>query len=247
MFGPNLKGAFQISPPKIGQFVSNCRKGYKFQILLAFFCLKVSWLNQKAITGVWFCNTKGPCKHYGKTECCFRNQPPENLAISLECVNRVQISNLIGFFVWKVNCLKQSFSQQLYFVTLKGCGMCWPKLKAGFQVSAPKIGKFLWRRRIGSKFQILLLSFLWNVSWLNQKTFPRVSFYDTEGLCKHWSKTKCFFPNQTPKNWSIYFELTNRIQIWNFIGLFFLKGNLLETKLFRRLLFCDTEGHGKLG
>ena len=193
MFGPNLKGAFQISPPKIGQFVSNCRKGYKFQILLAFFCLKVSWLNQKTITEVSFCDTKGPCKHNAKTECCFPNQPPENWAISLECVNRVQISNLIGFFVWKVNCLKQSFSQQLYFVTLKGCGMCWPKLKAAFQVSAPKIGKFLWRRRIGSKFQILLLSFLWNVSWLNQKPSQEFHFTTLKGSANIGPKLNASF------------------------------------------------------
>ena len=230
MFGPNLKGAFQISPPKIGQFVSNCRKGYKFQILLAFFCLKVSWLNQKTITDVSFCDTKGPCKHWAKTECCFPNQPTKNWSICFQLPKRLQISNFIGFFVWKVSCLKQSFSEQFYFVTLKGCGMCWPKLKAGFQISPSKIGKFLSSRRIGSKSRILLLSFLWKVNWLSQKTLTGVSFCDTEGSWNVWAKPERSFPNQPTKNWSICFQLPKRLQISNFIGFLLSEGKLSERK-----------------
>ena len=141
--GQTWKQLSKSAHRKIGQFVSNCRKGYKFHIWFALFVWKVSWLNQKTSAGVWFCDTIGPCKRWGKTECCFPNQPPQNWAISFECLNRVQISNFIGFYVWNLSSLKESFSQQFYLITLKGCGMCWPKLKAPFEMSPPKIGKFL--------------------------------------------------------------------------------------------------------
>ena len=224
------EGSFPNQPTKNWSICSNCQKGYKFQILLAFFCLKVSWLNQKTITEVSFCDTKGPCKHWAKTECFFPKQPPQNWPVCLECVNRVQISNFIGFFVWKVSALKQSFSQQFYFVTLKGCGMCWPKLKAAFQISPPKIGKFLSSRRIGSKSRILLLSFLWKVNWLSQKTLTGVSFCDTEGSWNVWAKPERSFPNQPTKNWSICFQLPKRLQISNFIGFLLSEGKLTEPK-----------------
>ena len=160
MFEPNLKAAFQISPPKIGQFLSSRQRGSKFQILLLSFVWKVNWLSQKTFTGVSFCDTKGSWNVWAKTECCFPNHPPQNWSISLEHASRVQISNFIGFFVRKGSSLKESFPQEFFFVTLKGCGMCWPKLKVAFQISPPKIGKFLSSRRRGSKFQILLLYFV---------------------------------------------------------------------------------------
>ena len=49
-------------------------------------------------------------------------------------------------------------------MTLKGNGMLGPNLKAAFQISPPKIGQFLSSRQRGSKFQILLLSFVWKVN-----------------------------------------------------------------------------------
>ena len=138
-FGPKLNVAFQISHPKIGQFLWSVLIVSKFQILLV----------------------------------CF---------------------------VRKVSCLKQRFSQEFYFVTLKCRGMFGPKLKAAFRISPPKIGQFVLSCWKGYKFQILLLSFVWQVSWLNEKTFTGVSFCDTEGPCKHWAKTECCFPNQPPIN-----------------------------------------------
>ena len=152
-------------------------------------------------------------------------------------------------FVGKVNGFNQKLSQEFYLVKLKGFGTLGPKLNAASQTSPPppsqkkkKIGQFVSSCRKGYKFHILLLSFVWKVSWLNQKTFTGVSVCDSEGPCKHWAKTECCFPNKPPKNWSICFELTNKVQIWHFIGMFCLKHKLIEAKLFTRLLFCDTEG-----
>ena len=152
MFGPNLKAAFQISPPKIGKFLSSRWRGSKFQILLLSFVWKVNWLSQKTLRRVSFFDTEGSWNVWAKPESSFPNQPPQNWSISLEHASRVQISNFIGFFVWKLSSLNESFAQGFFFVTLKGCRMCWPKLKAAFQISAPKIGKFLSSRRRGSKF-----------------------------------------------------------------------------------------------
>ena len=54
-------------------------------------------------------------------------------------------------------------------MTLKNSAKFGPKLNPAFQISPEKIGQFVSSRQIGSKFQILLLSFVWKVS-------------DTEGL-----------------------------------------------------------------
>ena len=125
---------------------------------------------------------------------------------------------------------------------LKGCGMFGPNLKEGFQISSPKIGKFLSSRRIWSKYQILLLSFLCKVNCLSQNSFTGVSFGDTEGSWNVWAKPESSFPNQLTKNWSIYLQLPKRLQISYFIAFFCLKGKLLEPKSLARVLFSDTEG-----
>ena len=232
--GQNWKQLSKSAPPKIGKFLSSRRRGSKFQILLLSFAWKVNWLSQKTFTGVSFCHTEGSWNVCAKTECCFPNQPSQNWSISLEDATRVQISNFIEFFVWKVSSLKESFPQEFFFVTLKGCGMCWPKLKAAFQISRPKIGKFLSSRQRGSKFQILLLYFVWKVSWLSQKTFTGVSFCDTKGSWNVWAKPESSFPNQAPQNWSISFEQAKRVQTSNFIAFFCLKGKLAEPKTLHR-------------
>ena len=113
-------------------------------------------------------------------------------------------------------------------MALKNSAKFGPKLNPAFQISHKKICQFVSSRRIGSKFQILLLSFVWKVS-------------DTEGLWNVWAKTECCFPNQPPQNWLISLQHANSVQISNFIGLFCLKGKLPEAKTFTGVLFCDTE------
>ena len=137
------ESSFRNQPTKNWSICFELPKRLQISYLICFVCLKGKLAEPKNLYKSSFCDTKGPCKHWAKTECCFPNQPPQNWAISFECLNRVQISNFIGFYVWKVSSLKESFSQQFYLITLKGCGMCWPKLKAPFEMSPPKIGKFL--------------------------------------------------------------------------------------------------------
>ena len=236
------ESSFPNQPTKNWSICLELPKRLQISYFICFVCLKGKLAEPENLYKSSFCDTKGPCKHWAKTECCFPNQPPRNWAISLECAKRVQISNFIGFFVWKLSCLKERFSQQIYFVTLKGCGMCWPKLKAAFQISPPKYGKFLSSRWIGSKSQILLLSFLWKVNWLSQKTLRRVSFFDTEGSWNVWAKPESSFPNQPTKNWSICLELPKRLQISYFICFVCLKGKLAEPENLYKSSFCDTKG-----
>ena len=212
-----------------------------------FFCLKGKWLQPNTFTGVLFSDTEELWNVWAKTECCFPNQPSKNWSICFEVLKRVQISYFVAFFCRKGKWLQPKTFTGVLFSETEGLWNVWVKTECCLPNQPPpkkkkKIGQFVSSCRKGYKFHILLLSFVWKVSWLNQKTFTGVSFCDSEGPCKHWAKTKCCFPNQPPKNWSICFELTNKVQIWHFIGMFCLKHKLIEAKPFTRLLFCDTEG-----
>ena len=59
----------------------------------------------------------------------------------------------------------------MYLVTLKGHANFGLKLNFVLQISPPKIGQFLFSGRNVPTFQILLLSFVWKVNYLNQTTF----------------------------------------------------------------------------
>ena len=151
MFGPKLNAAFQISHPKIGQFLRSMPVGSKFQILLGFlFEREAAW---------------SKASHR-------------------------------SFFLW-------------HWRVAECVGQNWKQLSKS---APPKIGKFLSSRRRGSKFQILLLSFVSKVNCLSQKTCTGVSFCDTEGLQNVFAKTECCFPNQPTKSWSICFEQASRFK-----------------------------------
>ena len=55
-----------------------------------------------------------------------------------------------------------------------------------------------------------------------------VSWPDTEGLWKVWGQTESGFPIQPPKNSENFFRVGRKVKISNFIGLFFVKGKLVE-------------------
>ena len=142
-FGITLNAAFHISPPpkkKIGQFLLTGRKGSKFEILFLCLVWKVNYLNQKTLTGVFFCDTEGPWKVWKKTESCFSNQftnspTPEKKKFdqflsSRRKVPRFQI--LFLDFVWKENCLNQkTFTGVLFCDTEEPCKL-WDKTECCF-------------------------------------------------------------------------------------------------------------------
>ena len=215
-------------PPNIGQFVSGCRKGFKFYIVLVSFVWKVNCLNQKIFAGVLFCGTEEFWKVWAKTECCFPNQPPQNWSICFELPERLQVLYCIGFFCLKGKLLEpKNLCRRFvlwHWIALEGLGQNWMLLsKSG----PPNIGQFVSGCRKGFKFYIVLVSFVWKVNCLNQKL--RQEFYSVtlKGFRMFQAKLTAAFVISPIKNWSIYFELPKRLQISYFIAFFCLKGKLL--------------------
>ena len=123
-------------------------------------------------------------------------------------------------------------TQRCLIITMKDHAKFGPKHNPAFQMISKKNGQFLSSFRKGSKFQIWLLSFVWKVNCLNQKTFVGVLVSDTEGPCRVWPKTESCFTNKHKKNWSISFQQPKRIQIRHFIP--YLKSKLPELKNLQR-------------
>ena len=138
--------------------------------------------------------------------------------------------------------------QEFYFValTLKSHANLGITLNAALLISLPKIGQFLLTGWKGSKFEILLLSFVWKENWLNQKTITGVLFCDTEKPCKLWDNTECCFPSKPLKIGQFLltgqkgskFEILFLCLVW--------KVNYLNQKTLTGVLFCDTKGLWKV-
>ena len=235
----NTECCFPYKPPpqkKIGQFLLTGRKGSKFEILFLCLVWKVNYLNQKTLTGVFFCDTEGPWKVWKKTESCFSNQftnPPTpekkkliNSFLAEEKCPDFRFYSLI-LYGKKIAWTKKP-SQGFYFVTLKSHANFGIKLNAAFQISPPKIGQFLSSGRKVSKFHILLLSFVRNINCLNEKTFTGNVFGGTEGPCELWAKTEFCSSNKPPKNWSISFQREKSSHISDFIAFFCMESKLFE-------------------
>ena len=159
-FGPKLNANFKISPPKIGQFVSSCRKGYKFQILLVSFVWKVHYFNKKLLQVFYLVTLKSSGKFGPKLNANFQISPPKIGQFVSSCQKGYKFQILLVSFVSKVHYLNQKLSHKFYLVTLKGCGKFGQKRNADFQINLPKIGQFLSSWGKGYKFHILLLCFV---------------------------------------------------------------------------------------
>ena len=74
------------------------------------------------------------------------------------------------------------------------------------------------------------------------ETFRGISCPDIEGLWNFWGQTESRFPIEPPKNLENFFRVGEKVKIPNFIGLFFVKGKLVEPETFRGVSCHDTEG-----
>ena len=170
-FGPKLNPGSWLpnQPPKNSQFVWKGQKGLKREMFLLSFVWKVNPFNQKPSQEFYFVTLKGRGKFGLKLNPAFQITPKK---LAQFVSSRQKLSNfhiLVLFFVWKVNSFNQKPSQGFYFVTLKGHGKFGQKLNPAFQISPKEISQFVWSGRKGSKFQMLLLSFVWKVNFFNQK------------------------------------------------------------------------------
>ena len=123
--------------------------------------------------------------------------------------------------------MNQKVWQEFYSVTLKGCRMFQAKLNAASQISPTKNWSICFELPKRLQISYFIAFFCLKGKLLEPKSSARVLFSDSEGISNVSDKTESSFPNQPPKNWSIFFKLPKRLQISNFIGLLCLKGKLL--------------------
>ena len=235
---------------------------------LRFYCFllyekKIGW-TKKPSQEFYFVTLKNHANFGITLNAAFHISPPpkKNWSISFDRTKRVQIWDFISLFSLKGKLLKpknldRSFilwhwramesMEENRILLFKSVHQSPPPLHPPpLPTKKKKIDQFLSSGRKVPKFHILLLDFVWKENCLNQKTFTRVLLGDTKELWKVWTKTKCWFPNQHPKNWSICFQLPKRVQISTFSGFFCLKGTLLQPKTLTQVLVSDTEGLWKV-
>ena len=151
---------FPNQVPKIWSICFEPVNRLEISHIISLFCLKGKLPEAKLFIGILVSDTKGLLKVWVKTECCFPNQSPKYCQFVLSRRIGSKFEILLVCFVWKVSCLKRSFSQDFYFVILKGRGMFGPKLNAAFQISPPKVVEFVLSRQIGPNFK-----FYWFLLW----------------------------------------------------------------------------------
>lgn len=138
-------------------------------------------------------------------------------------------------------------TQRCLIITMKDYAKFGPKHNPAFQMISKKNGQFLSSFRKGSKFQIWLLSFVWKVNWLNQKTFTGVSFCDNEEPFRLCAKTEGCFPNKPPKKVDQFLCSRRKVPKFQILFLCFVwEVNYFNQKTFSEVLFCDTEEPCKL-
>ena len=76
---------------------------------------------------------------------------------------------------------------------------------------------------------------------LEPKRFAGVSSYDTEVSWQVWGKTDCWFPIQPRKKSANFLPASQRVEISNLTGCFFLKGTLVEPKTVTQASCYDIE------
>ena len=141
---------------------------------------------------------------------------------------RVQISSFSGFFCLKGTLPEPKTFTGVLFSDTEGLWNVWAKTEIYFPNQPYKNWSICFE--LLKTVQDLNFSgfFFLKSILIEQKTFTGVLAGATERLCKIWDQTECLFLNQTPQNWSFYFELPKMLQISHFIGFFCLKGTFLE-------------------
>ena len=246
-FGPKLNANFQISPPKIGQFVSSCQKGYKFEIWLVSFVWKVHSLNQKLSHKFYLVTLKGCAKFGPKLNANFQISPTKIGQFVSSCQKGYKFEILLVSFVSKVHYFNQKLLQVFYLVTLKSCGKVGPKLNANFQIRSTKIGQFVSRVRKGYKFQILLVSFVWKVHYFNKKLLQVFYLVTLKSSGKFGPKLNANFQISPPKIGQFVSSCRKGYK-FQFLSVSFVwKVHSLNQKLSQKFDLVTLKGCGKFG
>ena len=228
-FGLKLNFGIQISPPKIGQFLSSGRKVPTFKTLLLCFVWKVNYLNQTTFTGVLFCDTEEPCKLCAKTEYCSPKKPSKIIDQFLSSDRKVPKFQIwFHCFAWKVNYLNQTtFTGVLFCDTEEACKL-WAKTEFCFPNQHNKNCSISFQQAKRVQISYFIAFLCQKGKLLVPKIFARILFRDTEAPCTIWTKTRCCFSNKHPKNFSVSSERMKRAQMSDCISLFCPKSKLPE-------------------
>ena len=215
--GKNWIAVSKSAQDKLVTFFSQQVKRVKISTFTGLFCLKGKLLEPKNFIGVWFCDTEEPWKVWAKTEPWFPNQPPKNWWISFQQATREEFSNFIGLF-----CLKDKFLEQKTLAVVSFCDTEGPwkvcaKTELWFPIQPKKKknkGLIFLQQEGRVEFSNFIGLFCLKGKLLEQKTFKRISFYDTEGIWNVWPKTELWFLNQTPENKPSHLLETNSPIFW---------------------------------
>ena len=243
-FGLLLNPAFQISPPKIGQFVSSKQKGSKFNILLLFLLWKVNSYNQKPSLEFYFVTWKV----WAKIESCFANKTKKEIGQFLSSGlkgSKFHISFLS--ILWKVNCLNQKTFTGVLLCNTEGPCKVWSKIELCFPNKPPKKCSIYFERAKRVQISNFLAFFCLKSKLPEPKIFRGVLFGDAKDPCKVCAKIGLCFPNKPQKNWLICFQRAKRVQILDFIAFFFVwRVNGLNQKNSEQFYFVTLKSHAKL-
>ena len=203
--------------------------------------LKGTLAQLKTVAGLSSYDTEGPWQVWRKSDSWFPIQPRKKSANFPPVSQRVEISNLMGWFFLKVTLLEQK--------TVAGVSSCdterlckvWGKSDYWFPIQARKKSvNFVPLSQRVEISNLMRLVFL-KGKLVQPKTLARVSFYDTERPSKVWGKSDYWFPIEPKKKSVNFVPGSQRVKISTLMGLFFVKGTLLDPKTVAGVSSCDTE------
>ena len=200
-FGEKLNRGFQFSLLK--KFTGVGEK-VKISNFIAYFFLKVKWVEPETFTGVSCLDAKWLWKVWGKTEWCFRVRPSEKLENLFGVGDKGKISNFIGCLFVKGKLVEPETFTGVYCPDNEGLWKVWGKTESWFPIEPPKnLENFF---RVGEKVKIstFIGFFFLKGKLVEPETFTGYSCLETEQLWKVWGKTESWFPIQPTEkiHWS---------------------------------------------
>ena len=157
-------------------------------------------------------------------------------------VERVKISNFLGLSFPKGKLIEPESFTGVSCPGTEGLWKVWDKTECRFLIQSPKnLQKFLSSGQEGQTFKLCGLFFLKGIL-VESETLTGVFFPDTKGLWKGWDKTESWFTIQPRKNLVNVDRAGQKDKISNFFSFLFLKGELVEPKIWTGASYPDTEG-----
>ena len=132
-------------------------------------------------------------------------------------------------------------------MTLKGCGRFGPKVNAAFQISSPKTGQFASSWRKVYKFQILVVSFVWKVHYLNQKLWEEFYLVTLKGVETFGPKLNSLFQISPRNIGQFVLRCWKRYQFQVLVVSFVWKVHYLNHKLSQEFYLVTLKGFGTFG